>query len=252
MRDVEQVDISPLAFHRVKKEPLPLDSSQSSNHLLRALGPEAWTRLQSRFTPVQLEAQTILHTTETQRDVVFFPERAVTCLRTMMGDGHTIENVIIGREGASWRALTSQKALAYQTQVVVGGSARAARIADVEEEARNNLAFGQALTSYSRAMFQHALQTGSCNALHGLEQRFARIVLSVFDRSQEPILPGTQQFLASLVGCERSRLTLTLSRFEKRGALEVSRGSVRLLRRSTLLESCCECYDIIRRVHVLD
>jgi CRP-like cAMP-binding protein len=82
--------------------------------------------------------------------------------------------------------------------------------------------------------------------LHEVEKRLARWLLMTQDRVQSGLLPMTHDFLATMLGTDRSTVTAAASFLQKQKIIEYTRGSVKVLNRKALEESSCECYSLIR------
>ena len=221
------------------------------NQLLCSLNEDAFALLQPHIRPTLLDAKQIVYPARTRVRHVYFPETAVICMLTVMQDGRSVESATVGREGALWISATvGAPSMPCQTMVAVSGRAQRLAIEFVEQEIQKNGTFHRALTRYSHALLIQVLRTGSCNALHTLEQRSARWMLTTLDRTGDQTFAVTHEFLASLVGCGRPVLTRILSDLEKSGAIELHRGSIHVLRRYELERYSCECYQIIRQNHL--
>ena len=222
----------------------------NENQLLASLDEEAFTRLAPYLRPTLLDAKQVLYPARAHIRHVYFPETAVICMLTVMEDGRSVESATVGREGASWISATiGAPSMPCQTMVAIGGRAQRLDIQRVEAETQRSGSFHRALTRYSHALLIQALRTGSCNALHSLEQRCARWMLTTLDRTGDEKFSVTHEFLASLVGCGRPVLTRILSDLEQSGGIELHRGSIHVVHRQKLELFSCECYQIIRQNH---
>jgi hypothetical protein len=93
------------------------------------------------------------------------------------------------------------------------------------------------------------LQSVACNALHTVEERLARWLLTALDRSGHPTLPVTHRALAEMLAVQRSTITLTARMMNKAGLIRHERGSITVLDRDGLEDLTCECYGVIKRVY---
>jgi hypothetical protein len=64
-----------------------------------------------------------------------------------------------------------------------------------------------ALVHHERALSAQTQQVAACNALHELEERLSRWLLQSRDLLQSDTLPLTQEFLAQMLGVQRSSVT---------------------------------------------
>lgn len=90
-------------------------------------------------------------------------------------------------------------------------------------------------------------QTAACNRLHNIEQRFARWLLTTQDRVESEFLPITHDFLATMLGTNRSSVTLAAGILQRKKLIEYTRGAVTIVNRKKLESSACECYRIMRQ-----
>ncbi len=217
------------------------------NVLLKYLSLAGMARIEQFLIPVKLHSQEILYRPGDRISDIYFPDTAVLCMLTLMKDGHTIESAIVGREGASWvSASLGSPTMPCQTMVAVGGTAHKIRAELVEQEIRHNGAFHTLLSEYSHSLLISSLRTGACNALHPLIARCSRWMLMTLDRTQEVRFSITQEFLASLLGCNRPVLTGILGELERAGAIVNTRGMIEVVDRAALERNTCECYGVIR------
>jgi CRP-like cAMP-binding protein len=220
------------------------------NCLLGHLGHETFNRLLPNLTPVALQAQEVLYKPEEQISDIYFPDTAVLCMLTIMADGRSIEAATVGNEGASWiSASVGTPTMPCQTMVAVSGRAFKIPAKRVEEELKRNGLFHDLVSEYAHALLISSLRTGACNALHSQSQRAARWMLTTLDRTSNERFSITQDFMASLLGCNRTTLNSILSEFEKSGAVQNHRGSIEIVDRSLLQNSACECYETIRHAY---
>ena len=90
-------------------------------------------------------------------------------------------------------------------------------------------------------------QTAACNRLHGIQERLSRWLLMTQDRVDSGVLPITHDFIATMMGTDRSTVSLAASVMQKEGIIEYVRGAVKIVNRRKLEQSACECYNIIKQ-----
>jgi CRP-like cAMP-binding protein len=197
--------------------------------------------------PVTFRAQEVLYHAGDRISHIYFPDTAVLCMLTIMKDGRTVESATVGNEGASWvSASYGTPTMPCQTMVAVGGTGHRIAARHVEEEIRNNGIFHNLLTEYAHALLISSLRTGACNTLHSVTQRSARWMLTTLDRTTGEEFAITHEFLASLLGCNRTVLTTILGELEAAGGIHTKRGRIELADRSRLEKCSCECYWTLR------
>jgi hypothetical protein len=67
------------------------------------------------------------------------------------------------------------------------------------------------------------------------------------DRVDSGVLPITHDFIATMMGTDRSTVSLSAAVLQKRGIIEYVRGAVKIVNRRKLEKSACECYDVIQQ-----
>ena len=100
---------------------------------------------------------------------------------------------------------------------------------------------------YSSGLQGELEQSGACNALHRADQRFSKWLLRCHDRLDGDTLHLTQEYLASLLGSQRTTVNEAAQGLQKAGAISYSRGRVTILDRAALERAACECYTNGRR-----
>jgi CRP-like cAMP-binding protein len=103
------------------------------------------------------------------------------------------------------------------------------------------------IVRHNEVLLAQVQQSAACNALHEAESRFCRWLLQSRDRSDDDIVPITQEFLAQMLGVRRTTVTLVAQSLQDAGLLRYRRGRIEILDRSTLEERACECYGVVRR-----
>src|ERR1700732_1857802 len=98
------------------------------------------------------------------------------------------------------------------------------------------------LSRYAVLQGMQVAQTAGCNRLHDLEQRLARWLLMTRDRVDSECLPITHDFLATMLGTNRSSVSLAAGILQREKSIEDTHGAVTIVNRKRLEESACECY----------
>jgi CRP-like cAMP-binding protein len=99
---------------------------------------------------------------------------------------------------------------------------------------------------HAQANLAQAHQSVACNALHGIEQRLCRWLLMSHDRTGGDDVRLTHQFLATMLGVQRTTVTEALRVFTEAGLVQQGRGAIRILDRQRLEALTCECYGAVR------
>lgn len=116
-----------------------------------------------------------------------------------MRDGATAQTVSIGREGAIGGIVSHGLVPAFARAVV--------QIPGVAMRLDVGQGLANLLTRYADCLVAQLLQAVACNALHTIEQRAARWLLATQDRVGDDEVLLTQEFLAEMLGVQRTYVT---------------------------------------------
>lgn len=171
------------------------------------------------------------------------------CYKTMVSllivtrDGREIEAATIGREGAVGGIVSGGNKPAFGRAVVqIPGAAFAIPTAILETVKAGSSSFGDLFARYSDALLAQLMQSVACNALHSVEARCCRWLLSTHDRAGDEIIHLTQESLAEMLGVQRTTVTAVVQGLETRGIVRRHRGRVEIVDRKGLERTACECY----------
>ncbi len=220
----------------------------SQNRLLAALDAEDYQLLASRLVPVTLEKGALLYDPGDMIDAVYFPDDCVISLMTLMESGAAIESATIGREGAlGLMAAVSPRLSLSRAIVQVAGRGRRISAVHLHRAWEQSAQVRDLVDRHNEALFAHAIQSVACNALHSVEARFCRWLLSCRDRIDINTVSLTQEFLADMLGVQRTTVTVVARALQAAGLIRYRRGVVDVLDRAGLEAIACECYGAVRR-----
>jgi CRP-like cAMP-binding protein len=218
------------------------------NRLLAVLDAEDLQHLSSKLVPVVLEKGALLYDPGDLIDTIYFPDDCVISLMTLMESGAAIESAAIGREGALglMAAVSPRQSL---TRAIVQAPGRARRItaAHLHRAWEQSAQIRDLVDRHNEALFAHAIQSVACNALHSVEARFCRWLLSCHDRVDNSTISLTQEFLADMLGVQRTTVTVVARALQAAGLIRYRRGVVDIVDRAGLEAIACECYGAVRR-----
>jgi CRP-like cAMP-binding protein len=100
---------------------------------------------------------------------------------------------------------------------------------------------------YAHAFFNQVAQSAACNHFHSLEQRCCRWLLMTHDRMQSDEFLLTQEFLAMMLGVQRTGVTAAAGALQRAGLIRYQRGNVTIIDRRGLIGRSCECYDVSKK-----
>ncbi|MBL8555366.1 MAG: Crp/Fnr family transcriptional regulator [Phenylobacterium sp.] len=217
------------------------------NSLLEALPPADLALFAPQLVPVELERGRLLYDPGDPIEHVFFPHDGVISLMTLMENGAAIESTTIGPEGALglMAAVAPRQSL---SRAIVQTPLRAARIGAerLHEAWERSPALRDLVDRHTEALYGHAIQSVACNALHSVEERFCRWLLTCHDRISTDTIALTQEFLADMLGVQRTTVTAVARSLQEKGMIRYRRGVVDVVDRQALQQFTCECYGVIR------
>ena len=223
------------------------DGKSVANQVLLSLSTRQFRILRPALQLVALAHHDILHESHRKVDSVYFPNDGLISLVIVMADGKTAEAGVVGCEGVvGLEGLFGLKRSSIREIVQVDGTAYRLPVAKLQRAFK---LVPDILLRFSRFAVVNRLQvsqTAACNRLHEVEKRLARWLLMTQDRVQSGLLPMTHDFLATMLGTDRSSVTAAASLLQKQKIIEYARGSVKVLNRKALEKCSCECYSLIR------
>ncbi len=221
-----------------------------SNRLLAALELEDFALLEPDLESVTLSLGQVLYEPGDIIRHVYFPHDAVVSLVNVMEDGGSVEVGVFGREGVMGllSALATREAFGRYI-VQMGGTASRASYERLNELRNARPKLRQLIAFYGEALLAQTFQTVSCNAVHVVEARCCRWILSIHDRTDQATLPLTHEFLAEMLGVQRSTVSVVTRTLQTAGLIRQSRGGITITDRAGLEEATCECYSKIRRAY---
>jgi CRP-like cAMP-binding protein len=218
------------------------------NKLLAALEPGDYLRLEPHLEIVDLPRGKVVYQSGEPIRHTYFPHDVVISLVTDLQNGGSVEMAVFGRESAFGfvSALVTRQSLGrYVTQI--SGSASRIALERLGEVLEQRPTIRRVLFRYTEALLAQTLQTVACNAVHSVEARCCRVILSTHDRTDKDDIPLTHEILAEMLGVQRSTVSSVTSGLQRMGVISQGRGTIRITNRAGLEETACECYHVIRQ-----
>ena len=181
-------------------------------------------------------------------DHVYFPcEGTIISLMISTASGHSVEVLSIGCEGAAGGVVSRGLLPAYTHAVVkVGGPSLRIPVVKLQQLKAASPSLRNLITRYGDCLLAQVLQLVACNALHPLEARCARWLLTMQERLSSHELPFTQEELAGSLGVQRSYASRVLQHLQSEGLIRMTRGRIAIVDRDRLMQTSCECYAAVR------
>ncbi len=229
------------------RRPAPSANVPVRNSILAALLASQYEHLLPKLEHVILKAGDLIYRADQNIEYVYFPENAVVAMIDSMDDGRTVEVGIIGREGLVGiniflgGLVTPDKAI-----VQLAGGAMRMTAKNLRKELRFGSPLQRLLLAYARTFLAVISQSVACSQHHLIEQRLARLLLTMSDYAGSRELPMTQESMASLLGVRRVGVTEAAGKLQADALISYRRGGVRILDKPGLAKQACECYPVIR------
>jgi CRP-like cAMP-binding protein len=219
------------------------------NRLLAMLPNDERERLSSQLELVSLELKQPLYEENKPIEYVFFPVSGVLSLVSRMEDGRGIELATIGKEGMVGLPVFLQASLTSAHRAfsqIPGESLRIAATAFNEFTASpENGGLHLALSRYTQALMSMIARAVACNALHTVQQRACRWLLTTQDRVDQDEFILTQEFLSQMLGVTRASVNEVARQLQDTGIVDYTRGRITIIDRPGLEARSCECYRVI-------
>ncbi|HEX4911813.1 MAG TPA: Crp/Fnr family transcriptional regulator [Permianibacter sp.] len=221
------------------------NASPTENHLLHLLPALTRNRLLQHGEQVDLLFGHTLHLVDTPMTFVYFPVSGFISVIASVPDHPALEVGVIGNEGMLGVSYVLGIAEA-PLQAIVQGAGTALRIPlgafrnvlDTDPDLRLQL------NRYLYLLMTQLPKTLACTHFHEVGPRLARWLLLTHDRAHSDHLQLTHQFLADMLGVQRSAITIAAGLLQKRKLIQYFRGSIQICNRAGLRAAACRCYDI--------
>lgn len=223
-----------------------MTSLPSRNLLLRAFGPDLEI-IREHLFPVALSAGQVLNEPGDEIRQVYFLTSGLVSKCAVFASGHQIECALIGRTGATGalaaigfgRSLTRDVA-------ILDTHAWAIPVSRLQAACSRSDLIRRRLTEHCEAQMAYAVRAGACNALHSVEQRLSRWLLTCADLLGGRDIRLAQEAFASVLGVQRTSINPVLQRFQLDGLVTLARSRLSLVDVAGLRSRSCECYAAVR------
>lgn len=221
----------------------------SSNKLLASLPAADNRRLLSVLDSISLPFQHVLLKPDDTIQMIYFPGSGVYSITQVMKNGRILEVATVGNEGfIGINALFGgDRWLTGALVKVPDDAARVMSVSAFQREMNRRGPFSKLINRYAQGFVVLLMQSVACNALHSVEQRCARWLLTTRDRVGHNEFPLTQEFLAVMLGVRRPTVTLTVGTLQRAGLINYGHKRMVVLDRAGLEAASCECYAVVKK-----
>jgi hypothetical protein len=213
------------------------------NNLLGVLRDSDYALVAPHLREEQTSANHLLYNPGDNVDVVYFPcGPSLVSFLVSNEDGRDVEAILVGREGAVGGIVSFGNLPAYCRIIVkFGGAFVRLPISNLEEAKNRSSNLRYLFGRYADCLLTQVFQSTACNAIHSIEQRTAKWIISAMERTGMDVVPLTHEQLASMLGVGRSYTSRVIQTFKSEGILETRRGSVVVRDRDALIARSCLC-----------
>jgi CRP-like cAMP-binding protein len=215
------------------------------NRLLKAPSADDFALLQPHLQPLRTELrQTLIHPKEPITHPLF-PEVGYASVVADVA-GNRIEVGLIGREGlvGASPVLPEGGTTPYHEFVQSPGEMLAIGTAAFRATLDQSPTFRTLMLRYLQTVLIQARQTAYANAAYTMDVRLARWLLICQDRLDGDDIPVTHDFLAVMLGVQRSGATLAVQSLEGSRLIKARRGCITVVNREAMVELVNGSYGV--------
>ncbi len=179
-------------------------------------------------------------------EYVYFLNSGLISTDALTEKGESVEVGVIGREGfAGLPALLDQPQMSHSVMMQGVGEGLRIRSSILRDQFVKGGMLQRLVHTFAYLQFVQVTQSVLCNRMHEVDARLARWLLTSADRMESEALNLTQEFLAQMLGVQRSTVTVAAGDLQRAGMIGYSRGKIHILDRVNLSRTACECYQIV-------
>jgi hypothetical protein len=225
------------------------NSDRPFNNLLRRLNAGDFALIAPHLAAEEARANELLYSPGDDVGVVHFPcGPSLASFMVPNEDGRDVETILVGREGAVG-GIVSEGYLPAYTRIMVkfGGPFVRLQIGKLNAAKTKSATLRNIFARYADCMLAQIFQSTACNAIHSIEQRTAKWIISAMERTDgDNVVPLTHEQLATLLGVGRSYTSRVIQTFKAEGVLETRRGSILILNPEALRIRACLCNESVK------
>ncbi len=225
------------------------EGKQVLNKVLLAVPSHEFEAMRADLTFLDLPSHLSLHEPTQNIEFVYFPNRGMISQVVVTKDGQTVEVGVVGKEGYAGAGLAVGLTRSSVREIIqIAGDGFRMMGSAIERILRSAPQLQMLLNRHTGLQGMQVAQTAACNRLHDIQQRLSRWLLMTQDRVGSGMLPITHDFIATMMGTDRTTVSLAAAIMQKDRIIDYVRGAVKIVNRRKLEKSACECYDVIQHL----
>ena len=222
-----------------------------TNSLLDSLSPSSRDSILRASKPIMLPVRMELVEPGEPLQYGYFLTSGIASVVVELEEGGVAEVALIGREGLVGGIQSLGPALSpTRCFIQMEGTALRIPFATLKQIFLQSAEIRSRVLEMVQQQSLTISQLAACNKLHEAEPRLARWLLMVRDRVQQNTLHLTQEFLAKMLGTQRTTVVMAAGAFQRSGFISYSRGKVTILDPEQLEEAACDCYQVVRKLYM--
>ena len=176
----------------------------------------------------------------------YFPNGGMVSLLCVTEQGRSVEAGFTGFEGMiGLSVLFGNKEMPYDALVQAPTSGFALDAAVVNKLFKRSSVFHDAVLRFAYVVLKQMSQTCVCNHFHTIEARLCRWLTVMCERSNNRHLRLTQEFLAHMLGVQRTSIGPIAHALQTTGAIKYARGRVEIIDLDRVRSLACDCYKVV-------
>ncbi|MCB2075611.1 MAG: Crp/Fnr family transcriptional regulator [Novosphingobium sp.] len=211
-----------------------------------ALTPACRDYLDERLLIKPITAGEVLLDVGNPLQSLIFPEDGLVSVRIQVADNRFVEAVSFGHDGVvGGQYLLGETHFPWRAVTVISGRAAWLPLEDFVEAMQRFPGLEAGVKGGLARLISRATRGVVCASVHTAQQRISTWLRHAHDRVGDKSFDITQITLAEILGLRPATVSDACSRLLSIGAIDYSRGQLRVLDAALLQSQCCECYEAV-------
>ncbi len=217
------------------------------NWILSSLPEDELDQIRPHLNVSLLNAGMMLAEVEDSLSRCYFPNFGMISLLSTTENGRSVEIGLAGSEGVlGLPVILGKNEMPYQALVQVTAECYSLSAGHAKDLFGRLPEFHRLILRYSLVEMRQLSQTCVCNHFHSIRARLCRWLSVMSERSGERRLKLTQEFLANILGVQRTSITAAAIELQDLGIVQYKRGLIEIADEERLRQFACECLAVIR------
>src|SRR5215204_4827982 len=217
------------------------------NRLLSVLPPAEFGIIKPHLEATSFEPGTMLARAGDAVRTCFFPTNGMVSLLCVTEQGRSVEAGYTGFEGmVGMSVIFGKNEMPYDALVQAPTEGFTADARVVLDLFNRYGVFHDVVLRFGYVILKQMSQTCVCNHFHTIEARLCRWLAVMCERSGNRNLKLTQEFLAHMLGVQRTSIGLIANSLQQTGSIRYARGRVEIIDLDRLRASACDCYRLVK------